>query len=111
MEEIEEKIKKLAWHSMEGEEVLKELKSSKEGLTNEETKRRLAEYGPNELKKVKKRGLLKMFLDEFKDVFVLLLIVATIFSAFIGYYESRREPGKSFLETYTDSITILIIIF
>jgi len=111
MEKTEEKIEKMAWQAMKEEDVLKELKSSKNGLTNEEAKKRLAEYGPNELKKVKKRGLLKMFFDEFKDVFVLLLIVATIFSAFIGYYESRREPGKSFLETYTDSITILIIIF
>ena len=110
MEEIGEKNRKMAWHSMKEEEVLEVLKSSKNGLTNDEARKRLAEYGPNELKEVKKRGLLKMFLDEFKDVFVLLLIVATIFSAFIGYYESRREPGKSFLETYTDAITILIII-
>jgi len=111
MEKTEEKIEKMTWQAMKEEEVLTVLKSDKNGLPNEEAKKRLAEYGYNELRKVKKRGLLKMFLDEFKDVFVLLLIVATIFSAFIGYYEAKKEPGKSFLETYTDSITILIIIF
>jgi Ca2+-transporting ATPase len=98
------------WHSMDEKDVLKDLKTSIKGLSNEEAKRRLEEYGYNELKETKKRTALQMFLEEFKDIFILLLLVATILAAVIGYYESLREPEKSFLETYTDSITIGIIV-
>jgi Ca2+-transporting ATPase len=98
------------WHSMDEKDVLKDLKTSIKGLSNEEAKRRLEEYGYNELKETKKRTALQMFLEEFKDIFILLLLAATILAAVIGYYESLREPEKSFLETYTDSITIGIIV-
>jgi len=51
-----------------------------------------------------------MFLEEFKDIFILLLIAATIFSVIIGYYELTRNPELGFLETYADAITIGIIV-
>jgi Ca2+-transporting ATPase len=50
-----------------------------------------------------------MFLEGFKDVFIMLLIVATIFSVIVGYYESRTLQ-RGFLETYTDAITIGLIV-
>lgn len=71
------------WHTLETDEVLKELNVSREGLSSQEARERLAKYGYNEIKKVKRRAALYMFLDEFKDIFILLLIVATIF--FSGY--------------------------
>ena len=58
-----------------------------EGLTSQEAQERLKKYGYNELVAKKRRTALHMFLDEFKDIFILLLIAATIFSAIIGYYE------------------------
>jgi len=51
-----------------------------------------------------------MFLEQFKNVFIVLLIVAAIFSAGIGYYEWLLDPSRSFLEYYTDAITILVIV-
>jgi Ca2+-transporting ATPase len=57
----------------------------------------------------KKQTALQMFLGEFKDVFIMLLLVATLFSVMIGYYESL-ETQKGFLEAYTDAITIGIIV-
>jgi Ca2+-transporting ATPase len=98
------------WHAMDEDDVLKELKTTIKGLTNEEAKRRLEQYGYNELKETKKRNVLQMFLEEFKDIFIILLLVATVLSSVIGYYESLNEPGKSFLETYTDTITIGVIV-
>ncbi|MGB9958922.1 MAG: cation-translocating P-type ATPase [Candidatus Bathyarchaeales archaeon] len=96
------------WHAMETEEVLKELNVNREGLSSQEARERLAKYGYNELKKVKRRTALHMFLDEFKDIFILLLIAATIFSAVIGYWEMLH--GGEFMEAYADTITIGAIV-
>jgi len=98
-----------AWHSMDKEAVLQAVKSSPNGLSSEEAKRRLSEYGYNELKEKKRRTALQMFLEEFKDVFILLLIAATILSAIVGYYESIGTT-KGLLEIYTDPIIIGIIV-
>jgi len=94
---------------MKTEEVVATLKAGEKGLSEEEVKRRLSEYGYNELQEKKRRTALQMFLEEFKDVFILLLIVATILSAIIGYYESIGTQ-KSVLEIYTDPIIIGVIV-
>jgi Ca2+-transporting ATPase len=98
------------WHSANKDSVLEDLRTSPAGLSNEEAKRRLGEYGYNELLEKKKRTALQMFLGEFKDIFILLLIAATVFSVGIGYYELLHNPELGFLETYADAITIGIIV-
>jgi len=96
------------WHAMKIEEVFQELNVSRDGLSSQEARERLVKYGYNEIRKVKRRTALHMFLDEFKDIFILLLIAATIFSAIIGYYEMLR--GGEFMESYADTITISAIV-
>jgi len=98
------------WHAMETEEVLKELGVGPEGLSSQEAAERLRRYGYNEITKVKRRTALHMFLDEFKDIFILLLIAATIFSAIIGYWEMLRGEAEGFMEAYADTITIGAIV-
>ena len=98
-----------AWHAIGHEKIVDILKTSKQGLSEEEAKQRLQKYGYNELKEKKRRTALQMFLDEFKDIFIMLLIAATIFSIIIGYYESLSDPSKG-IEPYTDSITIGVIV-
>jgi Ca2+-transporting ATPase len=98
------------WHSQDKDAVLQNLKTSSAGLSTEEAKKRLAEYGYNELQEKKKRTALQMFLEEFKDIFILLLIAATVFSVGVGYYELLHNPELGFLETYADAITIGIIV-
>jgi len=98
------------WHAMDEKTVLKTLKTDIKGLTEEEAKERLSVYGYNVLTEGKRKTALDMFLQQFKDIFIIMLLVATLFAGIIGYYESLHEPGKSFLETYTDSITIGIIV-
>jgi Ca2+-transporting ATPase len=98
------------WHAMDKDSVLQALKSSQTGLSAEEAKRRLSEYGYNELKEKKRRTALQMFLEEFKDIFILLLIAATAFSVIIGYYELMQKPETGFLEAYADPLIIGIII-
>lgn len=57
-----------------------------EGLNNQEVEIRQKTFGPNELKEVKKDSPLKLFLSQFTDVLIFLLIIASIASYFIGDY-------------------------
>ena len=66
------------------EDVFGVLDTSSQGLSQDEARRRLLEYGPNELKEAKKRTLLGMFLDQFKDFMIIVLIAAAIISGIIG---------------------------
>jgi len=103
------------WHAKPIEESLTELNSGRNGLSEQEAKMRLQQYGFNELKERKRRTLLQMFLSEFKDIFILLLLVAVVFSVAVGYYELQQtplpgEPPKDALETYADAIVIGAIV-
>ena len=72
------------WHSKGIEEVLDELKTNQKGLSREEAERRLSEFGYNELKEKKRTTPLQIFLGQFKDVFVIMLLVATAISFLVG---------------------------
>ena len=72
------------WHSMKPEEVLSELRVDPKGLNREEAEHRLREFGYNELKEKKRVTVLQIFLRQFKDVFVIMLLIATAISFLIG---------------------------
>ena len=74
----------MVWHEQEVSAVIQSLKSSPEGLSSAEAKKRLQEYGPNRLKETKKKSPFMMFLDQFTDFMILVLIAAAIISGFIG---------------------------
>lgn len=63
---------------------LEHYQSAAEGLTSEKALARLKETGPNSLQAKKKRSIILEFLDEFKDLMVLILIGAAIFAYFSG---------------------------
>nr|WP_238523361.1 MULTISPECIES: calcium-translocating P-type ATPase, PMCA-type [Methanothermobacter] len=69
---------------MSVKEVLKELKTSENGLNSDEAARRLETYGKNELVEEKKAGPLRMFLAQFMDILIILLILAAVASYFVG---------------------------
>ncbi|ALT80551.1 ATPase [Streptococcus gallolyticus] len=62
------------------DETLEALQSSREGLSTAEAQKRLDEYGHNELEEGQKRGLLAKFLDQFKDLMIIILLVAAALS-------------------------------
>ncbi|HIE31771.1 MAG TPA: ATPase, partial [Methanosarcinales archaeon] len=64
--------------------VLERLRSGTSGLTREEARRRLAEYGRNELRKTEKATHLRIFASQFLDFMLILLIIAAIVSFLIG---------------------------
>ena len=72
------------WHNKKSEQVLSELRVDQTGLSSEEVKRRLEEFGYNELKEKKRITPLQIFLRQFKDVFVIMLLIATAISFLIG---------------------------
>jgi Ca2+-transporting ATPase len=65
-------------------DTLDELRSSLQGLTSQEAQARLETHGPNELVEKKKKTPLLMFLDQFKDFMILVLIAAAVISGVIG---------------------------
>lgn len=69
------------------EELLQELNSSMNGLTTEEAKKRLEQYGYNKLQEGKRKGVLQVFAEQFADLLVVILIIAAIISAITGGVE------------------------
>jgi len=84
------------WHQLAPKEVAEKLQSSDTGLASEEARRRLEQYGPNELIEKKHKSLWMMFLDQFKDFMILVLIAAAVVAGVIG------EPS--------DTIAIAVIV-
>src|SRR5688500_14617001 len=72
------------WHLLTVEKASAELKSSSAGLATQEAEERLRQTGHNELVEKKKKPLWLMFLLEFKDVMILILIIAAVVSAAVG---------------------------
>lgn len=71
---------RLPYHVQTGEEVLKEVDSTKEGLSTSQAQSRLETYGKNELDEGEKRGIIAKFIDQFKDLMIIILLVAAALS-------------------------------
>lgn len=81
-----------------------ENKTKKEkGLTSEEAKRRLLQYGNNELKRNKKTSPIKIFFEQFKSPLVILLIASAIVLILVDYFSKSNN--------LLDVILILVIVF
>jgi len=72
------------YYNINASEATKLLKSSEKGLTKNEAEKRLEEFGYNELQKEKKLTTLTIFLSQFKNALILLLIFAGFLSLFLG---------------------------
>jgi Ca2+-transporting ATPase len=72
------------WHSMPISDVKRELNATMDGLSSEEAQKRLLEFGPNELKKEKGKSSVKLFLEQFTDILIIILLIATVLSFAVG---------------------------
>lgn len=73
--------KRRPWHSQSAEQVLKEMKTTQEGLSDAEAEKRLQKYDKNTLRQKPPKSILKMFFEQITDVMVLILIGAAVLSA------------------------------
>ncbi len=87
-----------SWHALTTEEALNELQvQEKQGLTPQEAQHRIEQYGLNELKKEKGKSPIKLFLGQFTDILMVILLIATGLSLVVG--------------EMVDAVIILVIVF
>jgi P-type Ca2+ transporter type 2C len=73
------------WYSLSVDETLARLGSTPAGLTAAEAASRLEQYGLNELQAAGRVSPWKLLLEQFKNVLIIILLIATVLSAFLGH--------------------------
>ncbi|MDX5476244.1 MAG: calcium-translocating P-type ATPase, SERCA-type [Bacillaceae bacterium] len=77
----------MKWYELKVDEVEERMSSNvKDGLSEKEAKSRLKQYGPNELQEAEKQNAFLLFLEQFKDFMVVVLLAATLISGLLGEY-------------------------
>ena len=77
-----------AYYNETADNVRRELNGTMDFMTDEEVKKRQEKFGPNQLTEGKKKSVFHIFLEQYKDFLVLILIVSAVFSLFLGETES-----------------------
>ena len=77
-----------SYYQLSGKETMREINGSEKPLTEEQVKANQEKYGPNELVEGKKKTTLQIFLEQYKDFLVIILIIAAVASGFMGDIES-----------------------
>lgn len=91
--------KKASFYTQSQKDVLEAVESNIDGLSSQEAKARLDAYGYNELEEGEKRSLVAKFLDQFKDLMIIILLVAAVLSVITSGGEG-----------VTDAIIILTVV-
>ena len=91
------------WHKLTIEETAKKLNTNaKNGLAEEEAKKRKEQNGPNKLKEKPKENIIIRFIKQFNDFMIIILILASVISAIVSYMQGEKD--------YLDSIIIIAIV-
>lgn len=78
---------RMKYHEMEAREVEETLNTDRhEGMSEEDAKKRLKQFGYNELEEGEKQSALLLFFSQFKDFMTLVLLAATLISGLLGEY-------------------------
>ena len=100
------KVKFMVYYNSSVDKAEQELKTDlKKGLSEQEAKSRLSQYGPNQLAQKKKKTTFQRFLDQFKDPMILILIAAAIISLVVSLL--NHEGLKGLFEPF---LIVLIVI-
>jgi Ca2+-transporting ATPase len=74
------------WYQRETDDILRQLETSFEaGLSSAEARRRLEEHGPNELQAAAHISPWHILFQQFKNILIIILLIATLLSAFLGH--------------------------
>ena len=76
------------WIQLSREEAMQKMEVTSAGLSSGQAEKRMAEYGKNVLKESKKKSTFQVFLEQFKDLLVIILIAAALISMVSGNIES-----------------------
>lgn len=77
----------MKWYELKSEEVERHVNTDyDQGLTGKEVKSRIQKFGYNELQEAEKPNMFLLFLEQFKDFMVLVLLAATLISGLLGEY-------------------------
>jgi len=88
------------------DEIIKQLETDPvNGLTSSSALFRLEQYGKNKLKEPKKKSNIQRFFDQFKDVMIVILIIAAIISFIVAIYE---KEAKEFLEPVLIMLIVIL---
>ena len=90
------------WHTMSVSNVMKKLHTDEDGLSVAEARANIKKYGLNEFEEKKKISKLTIFLSQFKNTLVIILIIAAIFSFSVDYIYHA--------EISLDGVVILLIV-
>ncbi len=90
-----------AWHAMSVEETLTALRTSREGLSEEEAERRRGQYGKNVLNARKPKSIWRMLWEQIKDVMVIILLIAAVVSI---VFEDYAEAAVIFVIVVIDAV-------
>jgi Ca2+-transporting ATPase len=96
------------WYQQSITDTLKSLGSSISGLSTEEAKKRLDQYGYNELQGEEKVSPWKLLAKQFKNILIIILLIAVALSVTIGIID--WEPNAGLSEEITDAIVIFVIV-
>ena len=91
----------MRFYDAEKEEVLHEVKSSTEGLSEEEARNRLETNGKNKLVAAKGKSIVRRFLEQLADPMIIILLVAALVSGILAVIEN---------ESFADVIIILAVV-
>jgi Ca2+-transporting ATPase len=86
----------MEWWTRNIDDIIKELETSPEGLSDDVVLRKREKSGPNELEQAERRPAWKIFLDQFKDFMIVVLLAAAVISGIAG--------------DATDTIIIIVIV-
>ncbi|WP_261378476.1 calcium-translocating P-type ATPase, SERCA-type [Paenibacillus agilis] len=85
-----------AYYTLSYDETIAKLDSSRNGLTEAEAAARLERYGKNVLQEAKRKSIIAKLIAQFKDVMIIILLVAALISGILG--------------ELTDAIIILVVV-
>jgi Ca2+-transporting ATPase len=74
----------MKWKKLSVDETLENLNTNINGLSSSEAQKRLSEHGKNELVEEKKAGPIQIFLGQFMDILILILIIAAVAAYYVG---------------------------
>ena len=101
----------MAYHDQAAEEVLSALETDvQRGLTAEQVAARRAQYGENKLDEKKKKPLIVRFLEQFKDVMIIILLIAACVSFGIICYQVFVTHEESPIEFVEPALIVFIVV-